>query len=277
MKGVMGMGLLCMIWGWAGAQAGYVLVPVGAQPVTVSIHRVTTLVFPAAVRSGVRVSRDVQVEKVRGVENVLAIRAARGRFVATNLAVFGLDGRIYSFNLEYSDTAAAWEYRVEPTGDGGRGLILTGLPADEDKLREDARMLKTKRGWMRASVNTKKMRLSVTGIYYADSLLWLAGKIRNRAVPDFVVQRVRLFLEDRKRVKRMALQEADMDPVYIDEGGLVAGNTTEGFAVAYRGIAVPDGKRVVLEFAERDGGRTMRVRIPLKKLLAARKLRITNG
>src|SRR5580658_3102584 len=126
MKAVMVMGLLCMFWGWAGAQAGYVLVPVGAQPVAVSLHRVTTLVFPAAVRSGVRVSRDVQVEKIRGVENVLAIRAARGRFAATNLAVFGMDGRLYSFNLEYSDTAAAWQWRVEPNGGSARGLILTG-------------------------------------------------------------------------------------------------------------------------------------------------------
>jgi hypothetical protein len=278
MKGVMVMGLLCMFWGWAGAQAGYVLVPVGAQPLAVSLHRVTTLVFPAAVRSGVRVSRDVQVEKVKGVENVLAIRAARGRITATNLAVFGMDGRIYSFNLEYSDTAAAWEFRVEPTSDGGRGLILTGLPADEDRLKADARMLKTKRGWMHATVNTKKMRLSVTGVYYADSLIWLAGKVRNRSVPDFAVQRVRLFTEDRKRVKRMAIQEAETDPVFTDwdAAGLVAGTTTVAFALGYRGIAVPKGKRLVLELLERDGGRMIQVCIPYKKLLAARKLRITN-
>ena len=272
------MGMLCMLWGWAGAQvgAGYVLVPVGAQPVAVSFHRVTSLVFPSAVRSGVRVTRDVQVEKVRGVENVLAIRAARGRFAATNLAVFGMDGRIYSFDLEYSDTAAAWQWRVEPNGEAGRGLILTGLPADDDKLREDARMSESKRGWMQASVNTQKMRLVVTGIYYADSLLWLAGKVRNRAVPDFAVQRVRLFTEDRKRVKRMAVQEAEMDPVYTDwnGAGLVAGQATRGFALAYRGIAVPQGKRLVLEVAEREGGRTIRLRIPLKKILAARKLRL---
>jgi hypothetical protein len=272
-------GMLCMFWGLAGAQAGYVLVPVGARAVSVSLHRVTTLVFPAAVRSGVRVSRDVQVEKVRGVENVLAIRAARGRFMATNLAVFGMDGRIYSFNLEYSDTAAAWQWRVEPSGEAGRGLILTGLPADEDKLREDARMMKARSGWMHASSNIKKMRLTVTGIYFADSLLWLAGKIRNRSTLDFGLERVRLFTEDRRRVKRMAIQEAETDPVYTDGvgTGLVAGKTTEGFALGYRRIAVPDGKRVVLEFAEREGGRTIRVRIPMKKILAARKLQITNG
>jgi hypothetical protein len=43
--------------------------------------------------------------------------------------------------------------------------------------------------------------------------------------------------------------------------------------LAYRGIAVPEGKRVVLEIAERDGGRVIRVRIPFRKILAARKLR----
>ncbi len=279
MRGML-MGMLSILWGWAGAQvgAGYVLLPVGAQAVAVSLHRVTTLVFPAAVRSGVRVSRDVQVEKVKGVENVLAIRAARRRFTATNLAVFGMDGRIYSFNLEYSDTAAAWQWRVEPTGDGSRGLILTSLPADEDRLREDAQMLESKRGWMRASVNIKKMRLTVSGIYYADSLIWLAGRIKNRSVPDFAVQRVRLYTADRKRVKRTAVQEAEMNPVYSDWNGaaVVAGETAQGFALAYRGIAVPPGKRVLLEVAERDGGRVIRLRIPYKKILAARKLQPKN-
>lgn len=212
------------------------------------------------------------------MDNVLAIRATRGHIGATNLAVFGMDGRVYSFNLEYSDTAAAWQWRVEPNAEADRGLILTGLPADEDKLREDARMMKTKRGWMHAAVNTKKMHLAVTGIYYTDSLLWLVGRLGDRSALDFAVQRVRLFTEDRKRVKRMAVQEAETDPVFSDwdEARLVAGETTTGFALAYRGIAAPKGKRVVLEVAELDGGRTIRVRIPLKRILAARKLRITN-
>ena len=77
------LGMLCILWSWAEAQVGvgYVLVPVGAAPVGVSMRRVTTLIFPTAVRAGgKRVTRDVQVEKVRGVENVLAIRATRGPF-----------------------------------------------------------------------------------------------------------------------------------------------------------------------------------------------------
>jgi len=266
------LGMLSILWGCAGAQvgAGYVLVPVGAAPVGVSSRRVTTLVFPAAVRAGVRVTRDVQVEKVRGVENVLAIRATRGPFAATNLAVFGMDGRTYSFTLCYTDTAVAWQYRVRPVGDSGRSLVLTGLPADEYRLGEDARMMERQSGRRLATANIKKMRVTVTGIYYADSLIWLAGRIRNAAVPDFAVERVRLYTQDRLRVKRMALQEAEIDPVFSDMGAaVIQGGAVRCFALGYRGVPVPAGKRLVLEMANRDGSRVIKIRIPSKKLLSA--------
>jgi conjugative transposon TraN protein len=266
--------MLCILWGVAEAQvaAGYVLRPVGAQQVPVSGHRVTTLLFPMPIRAGVRVSRDVQVEKVKGVENVVALRATRGYFAPTNLAVFGVDGRVYSFNLEYADTAAAWQYRVEVMGDTARGLILTGLPADETQLIRDARLIAGKRHWMHEAVNIRKMRVVVTGIWSADSLVWLAGQINNRSRLDFDMSRVRLFTEDRKLVKRMAIQEGELEPVWKSSLELVPGETTEPIALGYRSITVPKDKRLVLEVAERDGGRLIRVRIPYKKILEARKL-----
>jgi hypothetical protein len=268
------LGMLCICWGVAGAQvaAGYVLRPVGAQQVPVSGHRVTTLLFPMPIRAGVRVSRDVQVEKVKGVENVVALRATRGYFAPTNLAVFGADGKVYSFNLEYADTAAAWQYRVEVTGGAASGLILTGLPADETRLSGDARMIGGKRGWMHAAVNIKKMQVVVTGIWTADSLIWVAGQTKNRSRLNFDVSRVRLFTEDRKRVKRMAIQEGELVPVWTSGLGSVAGETTACFTLGYRSVVVPEGKRLVLEVAQQNGGRVMRARIPLKKVLAARKL-----
>jgi hypothetical protein len=130
---------------------------------------------------------------------------------------------------------------------------------------------------MHAAVNIKKMKVVVTGIWSADSLVWVAGQIKNHSRLDFDVSRVRLFTEDRKRVKRMAIQEGDLEPVWTDRPGPVPSETTERIALGYRSITLPKGKRLVLEVAERDGGRLIRVRIPYKKILAARKLRTTNG
>lgn len=276
MRRVLLLGIFGLIWACAGAQvgAGYVLEPLGAQPVPVAVRRVTTLIFPAAVRAGVRVSREVQVEKVQGLRNVLVIRAAKAGFAPTNLAVFGVDGRMYSFELCYADSAVAWQYRVVPVGDLGHGLMLSGLPVDEERLGEDARAVEADKGWMKAPVNIKKMRLVVSGVYVADSLVWIAGKLQDCSALGFAIQRVRLYTQDRKRVKRMAVQEAEIDPVFTDLGpGLVAGHGALAFALAYRGIVVPAGKRLVLEMADPDGGRVLRVRIPVKKILAARTLR----
>ena len=114
------------------------------------------------------------------------------------------------------------------------------------------------------------MQLTVTGIYYADSLIWLAGRIRNRAVPDFAVEQVRLFTQDRKRVKRMALQEMEIVPVFSDvNAAVIPGGAKRKFVIGYRGVTVPDHKRLVLEIADRGGLRVIQVRIPAKKLLSA--------
>jgi hypothetical protein len=86
---------------------------------------------------------------------------------------------------------------------------------------------------LQPGINIKKLRVVVTGIWSADSLVWLAGRIRNRSQLDFDVSRVRLFTEDRKRVKRMAIQEGELEPVWTSGVGSVAGETTACFTLGY--------------------------------------------
>src|ERR1700733_10464364 len=118
--------------------ASFTLTALTAQKVSVTEHKMTNLVFPVAIRTGIKVSRDVLVQKVKGVENVIELKAARPHFTPTNLSVFGLDGRLYSFDLEYADNPPVLNFAVVPAPAGEAVmlspvkplLLLTGLPVD---------------------------------------------------------------------------------------------------------------------------------------------------
>jgi len=66
------------------------------------------------------------VQKVRGVENVIELKALKRDFPPTNLAVYGKDGRLYSFVLHYVEDTSALDYRVVPDVAAEPSVRLTG-------------------------------------------------------------------------------------------------------------------------------------------------------
>jgi conjugative transposon TraN protein len=256
----------------------FTLIGLSAQKVPVTEHKMTNLVFPFAIRTGIKVSRDVLVQKVKGVENVIELKAARPHFAATNLSVFGLDGRLYSFDLEYTDSPIVLSFAVVPAPSGDRPpcypgtpiLLLSGLPADQATLAEDAGMLTKEKGFLHTSTRNEKMRLQVEGIYIKDSLLWVSLRINNRAQVPYYPEYVRLFIEDRTKARRTAIQQAALEPVYEALPDRVRGRSAETFALGFPLFTVPRDKELWLEVAERSGGRLLKLPIGYKTILKAR-------
>lgn len=235
-------------------EPGFRLEGIGSAVVPVTINKMTNLIFPEAIQSGVKVSRDVAAQKVRGVENVLELKAARIGFMPTNLSVYGRDGRLYSFVLQYVEDTSVLNYRVTAIGEANRSpVLLTGLPADEVKLRRDGEGLMARRPFIRVTGRSEGLRLGLTGIYLRDSLQWLVFGLRNGSVGSFRVERWRFFLQDRKAVKRRAVQEVGVEPVYASGLGVVAGKGKAGWAAGFESFVVPAGKRLVVEVVGKDG------------------------
>src|SRR5580658_5431695 len=78
------------------------LIPHYRVPVT--YNSTTVLVFPAPVRPVDRGDRDVLAQKQPGADNVLKLKAARRNFPPTNLHVFTADGRLFGFDVIYTDS-----------------------------------------------------------------------------------------------------------------------------------------------------------------------------
>jgi conjugative transposon TraN protein len=262
------------------AQTGpsFMLTALMAQKVLVTDHKMTNLVFPVAIRTGIKVSRDILVQKVKGVENVIELKAARSHFAPTNLSVFGLDGRLYSFDLEYAADPSVLNFAVVLPLSGNAPtlcsqkplLLLTGLPVDQGILAEDAGMLVNEKSFLHRSTRKEKMRLQVEGIYLEDSLLWFTIRISNSAQVPYHPEDVRVYIQDRTKAKRTAIQQAEMEPVYEARPNRVGGRSAETFALGFALFTVPRDKQLWLEVAERNGGRLLKLPINYKTVLKAR-------
>jgi conjugative transposon TraN protein len=251
---------ICWLGMTRAQDAGFRLEGIGSATVPVTMNKMTNLVFPEAIQSGVKVSRDIMAQKVKGVENVLELKAARVGFVPTNLSVYGRDGRLYSFVLRYVEDTVILNYRVVAAGGSNRAAVqLMGLPADVVTLRQDAESLAARRSFLRVKGKSDGLRLGLSGIWLRDSLQWLVFSLRNGSVLPFRAERWRFFLQDRKAVKRKAVQEVGVEPVYFSDVTTIMGRGKQAVAAGFDPFVVPGGKWLVVEVAGKDG-RVVRVR-----------------
>ena len=235
-----------------GQSAGFVLEGIASATVPVTVDKMTNLVFPEAVQVGVKVSRDVLAQKVKGVENVIELKAVRRDFPATNLSVYGRDGRLYSFVLRYVADSAVLNFRVV-AGSSSTAVMLAGMPASLGALRADAYGLMGRRRFLRVTAHGEGLRLRLTGIYMKDSLEWLVMRLVNRSAAGYRQGYARVYLQDRQPVQRRAQQDRALELVYDGLPRVVSGASAVQFAVGLRPFSVGKGKRLVVEIAGADG------------------------
>ena len=269
----MGVLLLGVVGVLKAQEPGFHLEGMESRALPVTGRKMTNVIFPVDIAAGVRVSRDVLVQKVRGVENVIELKVLRRDFAPTNLAVYGTDGRLYSFVLHYVEDTAVLDYRVVPDSGvaAARTVRLTGWPVDRETLGRDARELSARRGFLHHRSTDAGLRLRLKGFYLRDSLLWLSIELQDRTAIGCGAGGLRIYTADRKRVKRMATQEVELSPVYCRGFAGLAGLGRGETAVAFRPFFVSRGKRLVIAFSEEQGDRQVMLRVKGKLLGRARR------
>ena len=122
-----------MVWGMGVfAQVdspGYHLEGTVSLQVPVSGMKMTNLKFPVGVASAVKVSKDVLMQRPKGVSNVIELKALRRNFPVTNITVYGLDGVNYSFALHFVEDTSVLNFQVVKDGPTVGAWGRSGFPA----------------------------------------------------------------------------------------------------------------------------------------------------
>lgn len=255
-------------------QAGKITV-IEPYHLAIAFYKTTNLIFPYAIKSVDRGSRDVLVQQAKSVENVLQVKAGKQNFEETNLTVITADGQLYSYVLSYADNPPVLTIRFAGNMDTiGSDAFFSETGTNEATIHMDAAKIASEKGNMRGLKDKKYgIQLQLCGTYIRNGVLYCRIRIQNRSNIDYDIDQLRFYIRDQKRNKRTATQELELKPLHVNgDPSAVAAQSQQVFVYALPKFTIPDKKYLAVQLMEKNGGRHLRLKIHNKTLIRSRPL-----
>ncbi|WP_345158122.1 conjugative transposon protein TraN [Pontibacter saemangeumensis] len=255
-------------------QAGKAAV-IAPYHLAITFYKTTNLIFPYAIKSVDRGSRDVLVQKAKAVENILQIKASKPNFEETNLTVITADGQLYSYVLNYTDSPAVLNIRFAANMDIAKpDAFFPEAGTNEATIQNDAAKIAGEKGNVRGLKDKKYgMRLQLKGTYIRDDVMYYQISLQNQSNIRYDVDQLRFYIRDQKRNKRTATQELELRPLYVyGNPSAVASQSEQVFVFALPKFTVPDKKYLAVQLMEKNGGRHLRLKVYNKTLIRSKML-----
>jgi conjugative transposon TraN protein len=244
-----------------------------SQNVEVTFNKTTSIVFPAPITSVDRGSRDVLVQKVKGVNNVLQLKAGRANFKETNLTVITNNAKLHHFLVGYSEapkTFTIQAMRLEEEQLGSLPILLPTEMTDTDLDRYANHILNSPHNGKLKSTSKHNMELALEGIYIQGNIMFYELAITNDSNIPFHTDMLQFYVKDKQRMKRTASQEVVEVPLHhVGNSEVIAGKTTTDIVFALPKFTIPDAKLLAIELTEKRGGRHLRLDLHNKIIVKA--------
>lgn len=235
----------------------------------VTYDKTVHILFPSAVRYVDLGSPNLIAGKADGAENVIRVKATVRNFrTETNMSVITEDGSYYSFNVKYADEPLLLNVEMKDFIHDGNAvnrpnnaqeIYLKELGSESPMLvhlimkslhKENRRKVK--------HIGCKRFGIQylLKGIYVHNDLLYFHTEVKNQSNVPFDVDYITFKIVDKKVVKRTAIQEQVLFPLRAYNYAVrVAGKKSERTVFCLQKFTIPDGKQLVVEMNEKDGGR----------------------
>ena len=259
----------------------------------VTFDKTCHVIFPSAIAYVDLGSANIIAGKADGAENVIRVKAAKRGFKGeTNMSVITEDGAYYSFNVKYAREPRI--LNVEMTDfihDGeavnrpnnSMNIYLKELGSESPvlvRLVMKSIWKENKRRVKHIGSKSFGIQFLLKGIYTHNGLLYFHTEIKNSSYVPFDVDFITWKIVDKKVAKRTAIQEQVIQPLRTQNFVLnVAGNSKERTVWTMDKFTIPDDKCLVVELAEKNGGRHQSFTIENTDLVRARvisELKVSN-
>ena len=250
----------------------------------VTFDKTCHVIFPAAIAYVDLGSANIIAGKADGAENVIRVKAAKRGFKGeTNMSVITEDGAYYSFNVKYAREPRI--LNVEMTDfihDGeavnrpnnSMNIYLKELGSECPvlvRLVMKSIWKENKRRVKHIGSKSFGIQFLLKGIYTHNGLLYFHTEIKNSSNVPFDVDFITWKIVDKKVVKRTAIQEQVIQPLRTQNFVLnVSGNSIERTVWTMDKFTLPDDKCLMVELAEKNGGRHQSFTIENTDLVRAR-------
>lgn len=241
----------------------------------ITFYKTTNLVFPYAIKSVDRGSKDVLVQKAKEVENILQVKAAKPGFEQTNLTVITADGKLYSYILNYVDTPNVLNFRFNNIAQIYPEAFFSNVSINEAQVQADADSIALAKETIHGIKDgSYGMNMKVSGLYIKGDVLFCRLTLQNHTNINYGIDQLRFYIRDQKKSKRTATQELEIPPLYVKgDTSVIVGQTKNVFVCALPKFTIPDKKYLVIELMEKSGGRHLKIHVLNKTIVRARLLK----
>jgi conjugative transposon TraN protein len=257
----------------------------------VTFDKTVHIIFPAAIRYVDLGSPDLMAAKADGTENVLRVKAAQRNFSReSNLSVITEDGSYYSFNVKYADEPVKLSVEMADIirnnqtmnhPDNTKTVLLEDLSGESPLLVNQIMQSIYKNNRLEIkNIGCKRFGIEYTlkGIYSHNNMLYFYTELKNSSNVPFNVDYISFKIVDKKVAKRTAIQEQSIVPLRAyNQLMVINGKKTERTVFAMPRFTLPEGKQLLIELNEKDGGRHQSFTLKNDDLIRAKgisKLRI---
>ena len=238
----------------------------------ITFYKTTNLVFPYSIKSVDRGSKDVLVQKAKGVENILQVKAAKPNFDETNITVITADGKLYSYILNYSNNPSSLNIQYENIRQEQTNAFFSATNINEAEIKADAEnVLKADKNIRGLKDKKYGIKVQLNGLYINEEVMYYRIKLQNQSNINYDIERLRFFILDQQKSKRTASQELEVQPLYIhDDTSVLASQSEHVFVYAVPKFSIPDKKYLTIQLMEKNGGRNLKLIIHNKTIIKAK-------
>ena len=235
----------------------------------VAFNKTTHVIFPSEIVYVDLGDENLVAGLADGAKNVLRVKSAVKSFkTETNLTVITDDGCFFTFNVKFAKEPLLLNIEMTDFIHDGEAvnrpnnaqeIFLERLGQESPMLvklimksiyKQDRREIK--------HIGSKRfgVQFILKSIYTNNGLLYFHTELKNTSNIAFDIDYISFKIVDKKVVKRTAMQEQVLEPLraqnYVT---VVNGKKSERTVFALEKFTIPDDKLLVIEVAEKEGGR----------------------
>ena len=243
---------------------------------TVTNNKTTNLIFPFSVQSIDRGSKDILVQQPKGTENIVQVKADKPNFTQTNLSIITIDGKLYSFTVDYANQPNELNIVV---GEDDSNFNAANAPVTLTIGYNEALIKSVSEGILEMKskhIETDRdyqMRLRLNGIYINDNMIYFRLQLRNNSNVSYDADNIRFTIKDRQQSKRTATQEMSLTPVFSYHAFTsIKADSSSTCIIALPKFTLPYSKYLFIQVREKNGGRDLFLIVRNSKIMNAKLL-----
>jgi conjugative transposon TraN protein len=240
---------------------------------SVTSNKTTNLIFPYSVKNIDRGSKDILVQQPGGTENIVQVKAGKINFAQTNLSVITIDGKLYSFIVDYSEQPGQLNIVINNNDSlTGSSITPVALTAgyNEAVMKSVADKVLERKGSHIKGDKEGKLKLKVNGIYVNNGILYFRLKLQNKSNIGFDADNITFSIRDHQKSKRTATQELALTPVYTHHAFKnISAGSSSNCVIAFSKFTLAGAKYLSIQLSEKGGSRNLHLHLENQHIMNA--------